>query len=161
PPIFVPQFDPTVVTPGVVKLFGSADAPLTVLRVATRRGRCMGGSLNGTACTVDADCGTAPCADACAGGANHALACAPATDCPGGLCGTIIDTSLLAAATSGGGPLAVPRFGAGVCQQPPHAACADDAACGGSDRCVTYAFTAENPVPLDGLTGSTALFSFV
>jgi hypothetical protein len=46
-PIFEPQFDPTA-APGTVTLFGSADAPYTILRVA--RGRLGSGSSGPEAC---------------------------------------------------------------------------------------------------------------
>jgi len=156
PPIFEPQADPTVGTPGAMTLFGTADAPSTVLRIAHRRGVCSGG-LDGTACEVDAQCGGGTCGDACVGGANDGLACTVAKDCPAGRCGALYDAAALAALTSNAGPLAIPRVAsvAGVCQAPPFDACASNADCGG-DPCVSYAFQAQDPVALESINNGSS-----
>ena len=49
PPIFEPQKDPSVTDPNVISLFGSADAPYTILRFAHRHGQCIGGGRAGEA----------------------------------------------------------------------------------------------------------------
>jgi len=162
PPIFTPQFDPSIATPGVLTLFGSADAPATVLRIARHRGRCVGGANAGLDCAATPDCLGSTCADACVGGANDGLACMADGDCPAGKCGVLFDDTLFAALTAGGGPLVIPRALPQICQMDPHPACSNDGQCsGGSDICVSYALEAQNPVPLEGLTGSEEIFSFV
>jgi cysteine-rich repeat protein len=91
PPIFEPQLDPG--TPNEATLFGSTDAPLTVLRIARRQlGReCVGGPSAGRPCTAVADCPGGTCGPSlrffqCSGGANAGLPCTEANDCPGGVC---------------------------------------------------------------------------
>src|SRR5262249_17791761 len=117
-PVFDPRVDPTVTNE--VTLFGSADAPDTVLRIASRM---------------------------CPAGTNAGMPCTGAADCPGSTCEPLFDFSTRFA--SGVGPVVVPRFGAGVCQDTSQP-CTDDASCGGS-RCVAYRAVAKDPVPLDGL----------
>jgi Tol biopolymer transport system component/subtilisin-like proprotein convertase family protein len=55
PPIFTPQ----LTSDAQLTLFGTADAPETVLRVTRRL--CLGGPNDGLICSSDADCGLAPC----------------------------------------------------------------------------------------------------
>lgn len=165
PPIFEPQFDPTVSGTDVVTLFGSVDASASILRIARHRGRCAGGSNDAAPCSVTTDCGTGTCVDACADGANDGLACSGPGDCPGGRCGSLYDAATLQLLTGGGGPLVLPRLNgglAGLCQLPPYQNCTTDAECSGvGNLCVLYSFEAQDPVPLEGLTGSADVFSFV
>jgi hypothetical protein len=56
PPIFEPQEDPDVVVPNTVALFGSADAPYTILRLARQHGTCSAGSRGGERCSAHPDC---------------------------------------------------------------------------------------------------------
>jgi hypothetical protein len=79
PPIFEPESDPQAPS-GVVTLFGSADAPYTVLRVARRSEtfqQCAGGGNDGLPCN-DAD----DCPGACVAGTNMGKACHQDADCP-------------------------------------------------------------------------------
>jgi hypothetical protein len=134
PPIFEPQADPDVTNPDVVTLFGTADAPSTVLRVSHRRGACGGGPAAGNACVVDRDCPGGACANVCAGGANDGHACAKANECPGGLCGELYSAAVFAALAGGGGPVAIPRVATplpGACQLEPHGPCTTNADCPG------------------------------
>lgn len=157
PPIFEPQVD--VSRQGEMVLFGSADAPATVLRIARRSPRfmqCEGGEADGQACTDDAHCAGGACVSAtCVGGARAGETCGGDDECPGGECGpSIFDfRSRLSGIT---GPLIVPRFGAGVCQDS-GVPCSDDGGCGES-RCVRYRFSAQDPVSLEGLSNSRDLF---
>ena len=57
PPIFDPQASPS----GDLTLFGTADAPATVLRIARRL--CGGGDHDGRSCTSDQDCPNGQCGD--------------------------------------------------------------------------------------------------
>jgi hypothetical protein len=163
PPIFVPQTDPNAVpAPGVVTLFGSADAPATVLRIANRRGRCTGG--NQDLCAVDADCDAGVCSDTCSGGANDGQVCTTKEQCPGGRCerGELFDSSKLAALASNGGPVVIPRTLPAICQLPPHGPCKKNSDCSGpGDLCVSYALEARDPVQLESLNAGTEdLFAF-
>ena len=157
PPIFEPQVDPS--SNGELTLFGSADAPATVLRLARRSPafrQCTGGSAAGVPCVGADDCPGGRCEPAtCAAGARSGVPCQSDADCPGGECGaSLFDfRSRLAA---GRGPVLVQRFGPGTCQSN-GATCSDDAACGGS-RCVVYRLQAQDPAPLDGLIESPNLF---
>ncbi len=158
PPIFEPQADPTLGAPGALNLFGTSDAPSTVLRIANRRGRCNGGAIDGSACYKTAQClsgGT--CVDACVGGANEGLACTAKKDCPGGSCGTLFDADDLAALATSGGPLVVRRVAPGapgVCQAPPFNACSANVDCG-ADPCVSYAFQAQDPISLESVSNGS------
>lgn len=157
PPIFEPQVDPTVAAADTVTFFGSADAPATVLRIAHRRGRCLGGSADGAACNVDAQCFDGACVDACVGGPRDGLQCTAKKDCPGGACGALYDAEAFADLIASGGPLVIPRVAApapGICQAPPFAACDANATCGG-DPCVSYAFEAQDPVALESLSAGS------
>ena len=137
PPIFEPQRDPTVTDPGTVALFGSADAPYTILRFARNQG-------------------------SCAGGGRATLACSNHTDCPGGSCtstGSNFDFSLLPQAPSGG-PIVFDRTATdGFCQENVAMMCTAD--CGMADGpCVNYAYEAHIPVPLEGLAASSTTRTF-
>jgi len=187
PPIFEPQSDPTVSDPDVITLFGSADASYTILRFARRAGVCDGGSRDGTACSIDADCRGGTCPTTCVGGANADQVCTSDADCAGERCGALFsDFRPLA---SWGGPLPLRRqatgtclapphqgcalledcpgdgnlcVGAGICQLAPHAPCAANGDCPSpGDACVSYAFEATTAIPLESLSsGSTDVFSF-
>jgi Tol biopolymer transport system component len=157
PPVFDPQTDPSA--PDRLELFGSADAPETVLRIARRSPvfrQCDGGGNDGRPCTADADCPSASCGTAsCVGGATNGASCAGDADCPGGECGSSL-FDFRTRLVNGDGPIDLARFGPGLCQDS-LTACRDDTGCPNS-RCVTYRLSAEEPVPLDGLIESTDLF---
>ena len=195
PPIFEPQLDagPT----NEVTLFGSADAPLTVLRVARRQlafacnagpnagaactsvsdcpsstcgpglrfFQCDGGSHAGQACTRTAECGVGTCAPLtiCAGGTRAGLGCASDRDCPAGQCGPGL-FEFRDRLVAGTGPVVVPRLTstAGVCDAGPNEgdACTSNGQCGGED-CVEYRVSSGTLVPLEGLTGTDEVFTFV
>lgn len=165
PPIFEPQADPAETNADIVTLFGTADAPSTVLRLAQRRGRCAGGSLDGSACAADVDCVDGACVDACAGGPNDGLACTKANECPAGRCGALFDPAIFRALAANGGPVAISRTAPplpGACQLEPHTPCAGNADCAGpGNLCVLYGFQANNPVGLESLTqGTTGVLAF-
>src|SRR5206468_12660346 len=64
--------------------------------------------------------------------------------------------------TAGGGPVVLPRFAAGICQLPPHGDCTTAGDCpGAGNTCVSYAFEAQTPVPLEGLNATPDIFAFV
>src|SRR5439155_22950462 len=117
PPIFAPQADPT--DPTAAALFGSADAPSTVLRVARRAPalRCFGGTRADTPCGAPTDCPGGTCVPrflACATGSPRPeLPCTGDADCGGGAgsCGVAV--------CSGGGQ--------------PGQRCRDDADCPGGE----------------------------
>jgi hypothetical protein len=156
PPVFDPQTDPGALSEAT--LFGSTDAPATVLRIA-RRGagfqQCRGGSSAGEPCTAAADCPDGACAAAtCVGGVNDGTECAADSACPDGECGKgLFDFRTRFAA--GVGPIVVPRFGVGVCQDDGRR-CADAADCA-AGPCVAYRVAAKDPVPLEGLIESPSV----
>src|SRR6185503_9608140 len=135
--------------------FGSADAPYTILRIARHAGRCS--NAPGQSCVVATDCPTGgTCLAACVGGGTPGMPCANDGQCSGGRCGALFaDFRPLA---SGGGPLVLPRVpvGPGVCQLEPHASCTPPADCAPGNPCVSYAFEARTPVPLESLSQGTA-----
>lgn len=162
PPIFEPKADPSIVTPNVVSLFGSTDAPYTILRIARRNGRCAGGSTAGAACTIDRDCaGGGTCPTTCVGGSVPDTVCTSDAQCTGGgRCGALYADFRPFVAS--GGPLTLARATPGMCQLPPHQACTANADCAGmTNICVSYAYEAETPVALESLTdGTPELFAF-
>jgi hypothetical protein len=84
-PIFVPQFDATS-SSTVLSLFGSADAPYTVLRIARRSDsfeECHGGTNDGLPCNGPDDCPAQ-----CSAGSNAGQRCTSDAQCPGGACST-------------------------------------------------------------------------
>src|SRR5262245_16046364 len=162
PPIFEPQADPSTVDPDVITLFGSADASYTILRIARGLGSCSGGPNAGAPCVDSRDCGGSTCAPVCVGGTvPPGTACVKDGDCGnGGRCAALFaDFRPL---VSAGGPLVLPRQLAGICQLAPHQACSTNGQCAGlGNACVTYAFEARTPVPLDSLTtGTPDVFAF-
>jgi Tol biopolymer transport system component len=154
PPLFDPQADPTVAA--VVTLFGSADAPETVLRIARRSPTLRACALGGRPCTTDAECGAGSCAPAhCTTDPSHE--CQRDADCPGGECGGgLFDFSTRL--VGGVGPLVLRR---GACLGGASAAhtCVDDGDCPGG-RCTSFEAQALDPVPLDGLNQTADLNAF-
>ena len=153
-PVFDPQSDPT--SASSVTLFGSADAPETVLRIARRSSaflRCAGGINTGLPCNDAVDCPSGTCGQAtCVGGANAGLSCASDVACPGGECGPGLfdfSTRLLDAT----GPVVL-GIGACIGGTNEAATCTNDGDCPGG-QCGSFQAEALDPVPLDGLAQST------
>jgi WD40-like Beta Propeller Repeat len=161
-PIFEPQKDPAL--PDVLSLFGSADAPYTVLRLARRSTvfrTCAGGAADGLPCNVEDDCpGFGTCGPStCVGGGKNGDPCAGDDACPGGECGpALFDLSFLLAG-GGAGPVLLDRFGAGVCEEDLATTCASDGGCG-AGACVAYKLDATTPVPLGAILGTDVLSGF-
>lgn len=156
PPILEPQLDPTAAAPDVVTFFGSVDAPYTIIQVANHHGTCDSGDEDGARCTTDLDCKGGACVTSCVD--QPATTCTVDADCPSGACGRLFDFSPL---VSGGGPVVLPRSLSRFCQLPPHAACGGPGDCPSvGDACVSYAFEATTPVPLEGLAASAAARTF-
>lgn len=160
PPLFDPLSTPDA--NGPVTLFGSADAPQTVLRIARHDrvvGQCLAGQDAGLPCLTDAQCAGSMCGGPrCTGGSNDGGACAAVADCPGGECGPgLFDFATRAAFDVG--PVLL-RHGACLGGTNALAACADDAACPGG-QCGSFVLTALDPVPLDGLQQSDQINAFV
>jgi Tol biopolymer transport system component len=155
PPILEPQLDSSVAAPNLVTLFGSVDAPYTIIRIARRHGTCVDGAEADSLCETDLDCKGGRCVTSCVD--TPSVACAVDRDCPSGACGRLFDFVPPVV----GGPIElfrnVPRF----CQRAPNAPCAasDDCPAVG-DACVSYALEANLPVPLDGLVSSSGARSF-
>ncbi|MCC6764982.1 MAG: PD40 domain-containing protein [Deltaproteobacteria bacterium] len=155
PPIFEPKIDPGMPNPSVVSLFGSVDAPYTILRLGRRFGTCQGGANDGRPCNVNEECPGGVCPTTCVGAPT--TPCLTDGDCGGnGPCGRLFDFSPLVDV----GPLLLPRAQittptpqAGMCQDT-GAMCT--ASCGVGDPCVNYALEAESPVNLDSLREKTA-----
>src|SRR5262249_25064723 len=149
--IFEPQVAPSGPVPNLVTLFGSVDAPYTILRVARRHGTCQGGANAGQLCTVGLDCPGGTCPTTCVG--------APSTRCttdaqspPSRRCRKLFDLSFVANA----GPLVLPRdfISPGICQDSKLTCSATP--CAGADPCVNYALEAQSPVALESLAVSTS-----
>lgn len=168
PPIFVPQL--AAGSTSELTLFGSADAPFTVLRLA-RKGptfrTCSGGSQTNRPCTADTQCGGGTCVQAaCTAGGAAGQACDEDADCPDGECGLgLFDFRDRLAESKG--PILIPREvidGGGICDTGVDAApvCAvpGPLVCGGGSACVDYRMAADDPVPLEGLLGTDEVFAF-
>lgn len=139
PPIFEQQAD--LLAKDVFRLFGSADAPRTVLRIHRRapRGRCSG--TTDRACATALECPAGEACErflACAGGARDGLPCSGdaadgARECGDGLCAPTRCT-VCAAGPRRGRPCRAPtdcgrRGDERVACVPAGASCDDDAAC--------------------------------
>lgn len=169
-PIFEPQFDPTA-PDGLVTLFGTADAPYTILRLARRSSvfrECDGGANDALPCDLDSDCPGGSCEQStCQSGPKAGKKCTSDAACDGAECGPqLFDFSSLRI-ESGAGPVVVPRveaglLGDGFCQEDlafPMCTMAPD--CGGmSGPCVTYRLAANTPVPLEGLAQTNDASTF-
>jgi len=143
PPVFDPQSDSA--SHESATLFGSADAPSTVLRVARESpsGRtCSGGPRSGKPCATSFDCsdGDGPIGAATCESASSLFE----------FRGRYVDDA---------GPVVIERFGPGTCQGS-GTPCAADIDCDLS-RCVAYDAVAADPVPLDGLHQSDVWNAFV
>jgi len=152
PPIFEPQLDPSMPSLDVVSLFGSVDAPYTILRLGRRFGTCDGGTNDEEPCNVPADCPGGFCPTTCVG--KPTKTCDEDTDCGNdGPCGALFDFS----GEVDTGAFLLPRARTapldGMCQET-SAICTAD--CGGDGPCVNYAFEAEPPVNLSSLRDKTA-----
>ncbi len=160
PPIFEPQADPSAAD--AVTLFGTADAPGSVLRIARRSPTiltCVAGDADGLPCATAGDCPNGTCgAFTCEGGGNAADPCATGADCPGGVCreGLFEFRDRLLA---GVGPVVL-RLGACLGGATPLASCASDAECP-LGQCGSFALAALDPVPLDGLAQTPVANAFV
>ncbi|HVM97957.1 MAG TPA: hypothetical protein VMT89_16300 [Candidatus Acidoferrales bacterium] len=188
-PVFVPLVNPLSPSTALT-LFGTSDAPYTILRLARRSSlflECAGGSNDGLpcngaadcpngacgpttcsngpkvgqACNSDANCGGGECgASTCFLGANGGDPCHGAGDCASGICLPGL-FEVRALGVAGVGPLVIPRTGgAGVCQADVDIMC-PAMSCGGNGPCVEYALQAQNPVAFESLkTGSDDMFAF-
>lgn len=163
-----PVFEPKPEAATGLRLFGSADAPYTVLRMARRSDTfqvCDAGGNDGLPCNVPDDCPDGDCEQArCVGGPNANKLCLGDGECPASTCGAEI-FDLSAQLTEGGiGPAVVARVaaGSGVCQDMPEIACTPGS-CGGSGAvgpCVNYVLEAGAPVPLTDLVARDELGNF-
>ena len=152
PPIFEPIFAANGQPKDVVRLFGSTDAPYSVLRVARRAGKCTG-SQNQDPCSTDADCpGTGgSCQAVCVDGGQLGSPCATDAGCPsGGRCGKLFD--LGGAPVRNAGPVVMkwskPPRG---CRGAPDQSCSSATQCSGGSQCARYALFAQFPVRFPAL----------
>ncbi len=155
---------PSIPNADVISLFGSVDAPYTILRIGRRHGTCAGGANDGELCNVDIDCPGGSCPTTCVD--EPSTPCSDDGDCTSGACGQLFDFNALSALGpplfNEGGPLLLPRPQItlvappvtlpGMCQDTAAMCVAD---CGIDGPCVNYAFEAELPVDLSALGEST------
>ncbi len=162
--VFDPQGD--TLSADELSLFGKADSPRSVLRLARRSAsfrECEGGTNDSLPCEKPADCPSGACAAAkCTSGSKAGKACDADADCPGAECGPAL-FDFQTRYEDAVGPVIVRRQeGLRVCQEPidDTVPCTSDADCPNS-VCVAYRITAQGPVSLDGLTASEKIFSYV
>jgi len=158
PPILEPQFDQAGSPTNQLTMFGSVDAPYTVIKIARHHGTCDDGNpvTDGDPCSRDADCKGGFCVTSCV--KEPGTACTDDLDCTTGECGELFDFTPVAAL---GGTIVSQRLPGGFCQLPPHMDCSTNAECsGGGDPCVNYSLQAETPVPLEGLAASGTARTF-
>ena len=190
PPIFEPQLDPDAPDPDTVTIFGSADAPYSILRVARRHGTCNGGPNRGKLCADETDCARGVCELSRVG--NPSKVCANDEDC--GVyepCGALFDFAK--AALGGGGLFVLDRQATGFCDADGLTPCTSNAECLPTSQCVpagfcqddlvslppgepinecmndtpctgsicvAYGLEAQSPVPLEGLAASEVARTF-
>ncbi len=164
PPVFDPQADPSAVHEAT--LFGSADAPETVLRIARRSSdyrECDAGANAGAPCNENSECPGGSCVSAvCNDGPNAGTTCSGDDECAGAECGQAL-FEFRNRYEDNIGPVLIPRFGgASACQSGTSQgqACSSDSDCPGS-TCVAYRLIAQDPVPLEGLSQSVQMYAFV
>jgi hypothetical protein len=145
-PIFEPLADPS--SPDDLTLFGLADAPVGVIRIARRMPDLRG---------------VTPVYRECVGGANDGLPCVLAEECPGGSCGA---TTCWSGGVDTGSPCASDSDcgGGGECG-PALFDLTDRFAAGGVGPVLVansdYTLEADSPVSLEGLIETEELFAFV
>jgi hypothetical protein len=163
PPIFDPQRDPNAANE--LTLFGSADAPYTILRLQRRSPvfkQCSGGLYDNLPCYEAADCPSGACgATNCfLAGVDTGTPCTSDAGCVGSECGPALlefrdryDMDV--------GPVEIPRLAtsAGVCQADPNTTCTTAPMCGGDGPCVDYRAQAQVPVPVEGLGGTAEVLT--
>ncbi|MEW6269454.1 MAG: hypothetical protein AB1689_09185 [Thermodesulfobacteriota bacterium] len=182
PPIFDPlaasadPADPSLPLDDVT-LFGSADAPRSVLRLARRAAgfrECVGGPNDRLPCFADVDCETpggggpdGQCAASTCrspSGEDLGVPCTADADCAsGGECGPALFDFRSRVVESPGGPSSgtvVLRLRRCIGGTRPLQTCSRDTQCGGG-QCGSFALAALDPVPLDGLNQSDELSAFV
>jgi Tol biopolymer transport system component len=161
PPLFDPQIDPS--DPERVVLFGSADAPRGVLRVARHvPHRCDAGPNDDGLCHGPLQCPQGTCTASCVvdgkrGGSctSDADCCPSNAECQAGACDLpLFDFS--DGLVAGTGPVLLAR----ECSEGDHGICtADPSSCSAGQCRMTEA--ASDPVALDGLNQSEELNAFV
>ena len=170
PPIFEPQVDPT--QPDSIKLFGSADAERTVLHFTRRSpvfGSCQGVLGSNVPCVNDTDCAAddSVCArTVCVGGTAHNELCSGDTECEDGECGHSL-FEFRGRLEGDRGPILIPLLAdtipdeQGVCDSGSSAGALCPPTICGAGRCVGYQVGSNEPVPLEGIGGTSDLFVFV
>lgn len=154
PPIFEPQIDALLSDPTVVTLFGSVDAPYTILRYARRHGTCAGGKRAGERCSADVDCPGGTCPTSCVG--DPATTCTSDFECGGdGPCGENFDGSLIALAAAAGPTVVERDTQPGICQEGWNTCTSAALDCDPGDLCLGYSLRAETPVDLSSLQNET------
>src|SRR5262249_12031575 len=130
-------------------------------------GTCSGGANAGHRCIDGSECPGGTCGGngacgptTCVAGTNAGNPCTSDAGCPGGQCGPVL-FDFAPFGTAGVGPLVLPRLRTGVGQGNLTMACRVSGDWGGWGPCVVYAFSAETPVPLEGLIQTPDTFAFV
>ncbi|RMD83332.1 MAG: hypothetical protein D6815_06850 [Candidatus Dadabacteria bacterium] len=167
PPVFDPQ---SSAGDAAVTLFGSADAPHTVLRIARRAkqpAECVGGPHDGLPCNEAADCPAGTCGPTtCNGGPSAGAPCTSDAECGGAECGPAL-FELRDRLFDGIGPIVIsrdpdPSAGQnGVCENDEALTCLTNTDCGVGGRCVRYRLSAEEAVPLDGILETSEVLALV
>jgi len=161
-----PVFEPKTDGGSTLVLFGSADAPYTILRLASGSDKglqCVGGDNDALPCNSNEECTGGSCEPSvCDGGPADGSLCRNDADCPdGGLCGPKIFNLSALTVDGGVGPAVLPRSSGGVfgvCQNDTTVACTVD--CGIGNPCVVYKLEAGLTVPLDGLVPRDEIGNF-
>ncbi len=123
------------------------DGTVQTLDVGT--GSCDGGSLDGSPCVTNADCGSAQCGGrVCFGGDQHLAPCSGPGGCPGGTCGEVLDP--IDTCTDRNGAVYImsdeARFDFNDDRDPPESGMILRADLDGSRSTVTTKVTEESPV---------------
>jgi len=159
-PVFDPQRNAATID-GVI-LYGYADAPATVLRIARRSPmglKCIGGDDAGLSCATDSACPGGTCGiRTCVGGTNKTASCVDDGGCPGGACREGL-FEFRDRVLDGVGPVVLVD---GNCVGGTNtlATCTVDGECP-QGQCGDLQAVALDPVPLDGLIQSVAANVFV
>ena len=169
--VLAPVFRPQPGNGATLELFGSADAPYTILRAARRSDSFQACKNTGLPCNEDAECpgskcDTAQCFDRTTN-TSTGDKCVNDLGCPDPdeECGaSLFNLAIVDFLTPGSpGLVAIPRQIPlqGICTNDPSATCASDGDCGGpEDECVIYDLRAGPAVPIEDLVPRDELADF-
>lgn len=164
--VLAPVFRPQQAAGTQLRLFGSADAPYTILRAARRSDSFQACANTGLPCNEDTECPGSKCKEAMCVDTTTNLPtgtkCVTDLSCAGANqeCGAALFDLGVLESSDDPGLVVVPRTGTGTgfCVEDPQTACTSDSDC--ADACVVYDLRAGPAIPLEDLVPRDELADF-